>query len=283
MSRSEWRNLMEGLIDIRMVRRDPNESEKISVTEKGRLWLKNRETLQLPVRRPDAMGRHAEGEAIAPSGDLWQRLRGVRKRIADELDIAPHAIFDDRVLWQIERRKPRTIPGLLQIEGMTATKAYRYGRAFISEIERYQGREFSGGGRADWNSNRSRRRVPPSAYQTLELHMNGMTIDEIARARRVTRATIAEHLQLLEDLGEISDMHFREGGTTAPASSITGDAPDGAGRRPGNRGKPWKPNDDMLLRQKFSEGLGIPELAAAFMRTEGAIHSRLMRLGLIEE
>ena len=49
-----------------------------------------------------------------------------------------------------------------------------------------------------------------------------------------------------------------------------------------NAGKPWTTKDDETLCQLFDSGVGTKELAARFLRTKGAITSRLARLGKVE-
>lgn len=52
---------------------------------------------------------------------------------------------------------------------------------------------------------------------------------------------------------------------------------------PENAGKPWTPESDKKLLGMFDEGSSKRELCAYFKRTEGAIESRLVRLGRIEK
>jgi hypothetical protein len=44
--------------------------------------------------------------------------------------------------------------------------------------------------------------------------------------------------------------------------------------------EPWTMEDDERLRDRYQEGFDIPALARVFQRKEGAIESRLKRLGL---
>jgi len=48
---------------------------------------------------------------------------------------------------------------------------------------------------------------------------------------------------------------------------------------PGAAGKPWDAEEDASLVADFESGTAIAELAQTHQRTEGAIRSRLMRLG----
>ena len=46
-------------------------------------------------------------------------------------------------------------------------------------------------------------------------------------------------------------------------------------------GKPWKMEDDLRLRELFMEGTTVARMAQEFGRTQGAIRSRLKKLGLV--
>jgi len=51
---------------------------------------------------------------------------------------------------------------------------------------------------------------------------------------------------------------------------------------PSSTGKPWTPDEDQALLAAFDSGSKIKQLAAAHLRTNGAIRSRLMKLGRID-
>ena len=46
---------------------------------------------------------------------------------------------------------------------------------------------------------------------------------------------------------------------------------------------PWTTEDDLVLEKKYRQGLSINDLAVEFERGNGAIRSRLKKLGLLEK
>jgi len=54
-------------------------------------------------------------------------------------------------------------------------------------------------------------------------------------------------------------------------------------RLPQNAGNTWHPEEQERLLKRFEEGVPIKELAKEHGRTEGAIRSRLMKLGKLVE
>lgn len=52
---------------------------------------------------------------------------------------------------------------------------------------------------------------------------------------------------------------------------------------PENAGKPWSPSEDSELLKRFDAGISMKALAASHGRSNGAIASRLVRLGRIKD
>ena len=72
----------------------------------------------------------------APDEELFQRLRVLRKSLADEAHVPPYVVFSDRTLRAMVRRRPGTEEELLEVPGVGQTKLKRYGRAFLEELAR---------------------------------------------------------------------------------------------------------------------------------------------------
>lgn len=68
--------------------------------------------------------------------ELFERLRILRKRLADEAGLPPYVIFPDRTLREMARRRPKSVEDLEGVFGVGAHKAERYGSTFVSEIRR---------------------------------------------------------------------------------------------------------------------------------------------------
>lgn len=51
---------------------------------------------------------------------------------------------------------------------------------------------------------------------------------------------------------------------------------------PANAGKPWNNEEDRILIERFDKGVPIEELSKEHNRTQGAITSRLVKLGKID-
>ena len=81
-------------------------------------------------------GGHAFGSSGFSAGDdaLFERLRVLRKRIADANGIPPYVVFSDKTLRDMCARRPKDRLEFLQVNGVGETKLARYGQAFMDEI-----------------------------------------------------------------------------------------------------------------------------------------------------
>jgi ATP-dependent DNA helicase RecQ len=65
---------------------------------------------------------------------LLDRLKALRRRLADADGVPAYIVFSDRTLVEMADRRPRTPAELLQISGVGATKLERYGAEFLREV-----------------------------------------------------------------------------------------------------------------------------------------------------
>jgi ATP-dependent DNA helicase RecQ len=75
-------------------------------------------------------------EEGAPDDELFQRLRLLRKRLADERQVPAYVVFSDRTLQAMATRKPRTREEFLKVHGVGERKLVEYAQVFLEEIRR---------------------------------------------------------------------------------------------------------------------------------------------------
>lgn len=69
--------------------------------------------------------------------ELFERLRELRKEIADEQSVPPYVVFSDRTLRAMAALLPETTEQLQSIHGVGHNKLERYGAAFLGGIRSY--------------------------------------------------------------------------------------------------------------------------------------------------
>ena len=73
--------------------------------------------------------------AASPNRDaLFERLRALRKRLADEQSVPPYVIFHDATLREMSERRPLTLGQFAGLRGVGEAKLARYGELFIAAM-----------------------------------------------------------------------------------------------------------------------------------------------------
>jgi ATP-dependent DNA helicase RecQ len=95
-----------------------------------------KEPILIPA--PQQPSRHSGKERpTAPHPKLFERLRDLRKRLADQEGVPPFFIFSDRVLVEMTISLPRDEREFLAIKGVGPMKLARYGAEFLRVINDY--------------------------------------------------------------------------------------------------------------------------------------------------
>ena len=85
---------------------------------------------------------HAASCVFGTSGggeeELFERLRVLRKNIADANGIAPYIVFSDKALRDMCARMPATPEAFLLVSGVGEKKLERYGEEFLAEIAAFK-------------------------------------------------------------------------------------------------------------------------------------------------
>jgi ATP-dependent DNA helicase RecQ len=115
----------------------------LGMTEAGRALCKGQGVVRLGATKPAAPGKakrtKARPEGVTanmPDMDsvLFDRLRMLRRLLAEEHGVAPYMIFHDATLHQMAALKPETEAKLRSIKGVGETKLANYGAAFLAVV-----------------------------------------------------------------------------------------------------------------------------------------------------
>ncbi len=88
-------------------------------------------------RRAAGAGASAAPVAAAINPELFEKLRILRKSIADEEGVPAYIVFSDAVLWQMAEAIPRSRSGLLALSGVGPAKLERYGEMFLNLLTQH--------------------------------------------------------------------------------------------------------------------------------------------------
>ena len=138
---ADWRALFRQLLATGMLQADPERHGGLTLTEAARPLLKGEATLM--ARRRVAPAKSARKERTSKPGggdwtfrdaaeeELWNRLRALRRKLAEEQGVPPYVIFGDTTLKHMLDRRPQTREGFGELFGVGESKLARYGEAFL--------------------------------------------------------------------------------------------------------------------------------------------------------
>jgi len=143
LSSEAWGSLIRQLVHLGYLEQDVGNFSVLKLTPAARPLLKGEERLVLarPRVRTVAPKKKETGRGAVPPRDegLFQALRVLRKRLADEAGVPPFVVFADTSLSEMAARRPQTAEELLQVSGVGEHKLGRYGAAFLEVIRGYAG------------------------------------------------------------------------------------------------------------------------------------------------
>ena len=147
-SRGEWILIGRELVRLGYVRQLPEKFNVLQVTDGGRRALKEREPVVMakPITPPKVeklagekkyRSRDAGVGGIVCDEKLFDQLRRLRKKIADERSLPAYIIFSDVSLRQMARYYPTTDNEFARINGVGERKLADFGKVFMDSIAGY--------------------------------------------------------------------------------------------------------------------------------------------------
>ena len=132
MASEELRDLVDQLVAKGLLAVATGEYPTLYVTETGKKFLKNRDTVTL-VR--SSIGRNEQNvPADAANADLYEKLRVVRRKLAGDQGIPAYMVFSNATLRDMASHMPQTRDAMLNIRGIGPTKYSQFGDHFLSVI-----------------------------------------------------------------------------------------------------------------------------------------------------
>jgi ATP-dependent DNA helicase RecQ len=136
--RSEWQAIGRELMRLELVECASGKFATLSLTPAGLEALRKRTPIIL-TKQVDVTERAARTKtgAIECDEPLFDRLRALRRRLADERGIPAYIIFSDASLREMARRCPTNSTEFRCVPGVGEQKLKDLGRQFLSEIKNY--------------------------------------------------------------------------------------------------------------------------------------------------
>ena len=136
--RHAWQAFISELLRSGELEKDP-ERRTLQLTPQGLQALRERRTFtffkpRVVERKRKSKGGRTRTPDLPVSDDLFQRLRALRKQLADEQGVPPYVVFSDATLRELAARKPATLTAFRAIGGVGDVKLERYGTVFLEAL-----------------------------------------------------------------------------------------------------------------------------------------------------
>jgi ATP-dependent DNA helicase RecQ len=220
-SRADWSAIGRELVRLGFLYQNAEKFNVVELTDNGRAALKSRQKITLTKAVASGPGANRRVGEIACDEGLFEKLRWLRKRLADERAVPPYVIFADTTLRQMARLYPASELELSRVSGIGEKKMREFGQIFLREIathlqssprQIFADDSFSAPTQTAAAPRRSL--LTETVQNTLQFFRQGKSVSEIARIRGVTDSTIYGHIEQALLAGEKIDVN-----TLVPAAA----------------------------------------------------------------
>ncbi len=147
-SREEWQQIGREAIRRGLLNQMTGDYPTVDLTSEGAQFLKSRGPFEMPrpvaprkavaaAGEKRAKGARANADEAPFDETLFERLKGLRRRFADERNVPAFVIFGDATLRAMARDKPTTPADFLAVSGVGPAKLTQFGDAFMGAIREH--------------------------------------------------------------------------------------------------------------------------------------------------
>jgi ATP-dependent DNA helicase RecQ len=207
----EWRTLGRSLLHQGLLEQTTDGYPILKLNAKSWEVLRQQRPVTIAVTKRINVSAKSEGgleliEDIPIDTILYEQLRQLRKRLAEEQSVPPYIIFHDATLRSIAQQQPTSLEAFGRLPGIGDRKRSQYGKIFIQLIEAYQEEHpVSSTSLAFSEPPGSASSLSNTAIESLTLFQQGLNIEQIAHQRGLKPPTIWMHLTQVVRLNLISD------------------------------------------------------------------------------
>lgn len=184
----QWRSVFRQLVARGLVDVDVEGFGSLRLTEQCRPLLRGEVQLELrqelPERKTSTTPRASGASQLVREHErpLWERLRSLRRKLADEQSVPPYVIFPDTTLLDMLRLQPTSLSDMAEVSGVGAVKLERYGADFLAIFQ------------TDSADSPAPEPTHDLRHEVITLARNGMTPEQIAQQQQCALKSVYSHL-----------------------------------------------------------------------------------------
>ena len=212
----DWYSYLHQLLNEGLFYIAYEEGYALKITARGQEVLKGQRLVPLKkfqlAEKAEKLPRGRKAAAAAPAAgtaetQLFEQLRQLRKHIADEANVPPYVVFTDATLLEMAAEQPTSRVAMLSISGVGMKKFETYGELFIEAILQHGTPRTvpAADGNADADDfgpaprsaaeKTADRGVNESEQTSFDLHLQGLSPEQIAQQRNLAQSTVLVHLE----------------------------------------------------------------------------------------
>ncbi len=137
---NEWRNLARALLHQGLIDEAQDGYSVLSLNALSWQVLRGERPVSI-ARAVKPARRSKDGTRASSTNDsLFERLRALRKRLADENGLPPYVVFHDSTLREMAEHMPLDLDQFAALPGVGQAKLARYGEQFIAAVREHRAR-----------------------------------------------------------------------------------------------------------------------------------------------
>ncbi len=202
----EWRMLGRSLLHQGLIEQTSDGYSVLKLNAHSWEVMRKQRTVSLAVTTVQKITWEQGSEKAEVAEILLQKLRSLRKQLADEQSVPPYVIFHDSTLKLMVQVQPQNLAEFAKLSGVGSHKLAQYGEKFITEIRAYR-QEKGLQNKSATSVSSAKSSSSYTELQTLQLHQQGLNIAQIAQKRNLSPATVSNHLEKLIEKNQPVDLN----------------------------------------------------------------------------
>lgn len=194
----EWKHLGRSLLRQGLLDQTTDGYAILKLNSRSWEVMKRERKVEITVIKEQNLEKSTRSLAMEAEM-LFEQLRQLRKKLADEQSIPPYMVFSDSTLRLMAQQRPQTLEELSGISGVGSHKLERYGKQFTQAISTScQEQSFPNSkSKPSGLKRQTLEDLSDSVIITLSLHQQGLSLNAIANERGLKTSTISDHLTQL--------------------------------------------------------------------------------------
>ena len=140
LTANQWRSVFRQLLAFAYLETDAELHGGLRLTQRAKPLLSGEESLHLrEISDHTGKSRKRRNRIVVEQTNqpLFERLRNIRKSLAEENGVPPYVIFHDKTLHEMAAIQPLDLEHMAELSGVGEKKLARFGKSFLNEIENF--------------------------------------------------------------------------------------------------------------------------------------------------